>query len=396
METLARRIIHFHADRQEPTLKRKYALMAIDPFTFYRATCFLFYEDLAKNPIINRGPLAWICGDLHLENFGSYRATNGLVYFDINDFDEAQLAPALWEVQRFLCSIGLATETWNYSQQEASSLMETALSTYVDLLCAGKPYSIEREVSPPLIQDFFDKAEREREKDLLKERVDKKKQKLFLIQDKTFALDQGKKEFVQNTLSQFFNQKGESLKVVDVAFRIAGTGSLSVARYVALAWDESKEKWRLLDIKKSTPSSLAQYVTVRQPKWESEAHRIVGAQRFMQYALPRFIDTIKIGEEDFVIKQLQPSAQKIDHQLCKSKLKNSETIIITMAQALASAQLRSTARLGSANTDELIAFASVDNWQKELITLAIQYTETMKNYFKDYKKLYKVGSFFSR
>lgn len=396
MEPLARRIIHFHADRQEPTLKRKYTLMAIDPFTFYRATCFLFYEDLAKNPIINSGPLAWICGDLHLENFGSYRATNGLVYFDINDFDEAQLAPALWEVLRFLCSIGLATETWNYSQQEASSLMETALSTYVDLLRAGKPYSIEREVSPPLIQAFFDKAEREREKDLLKERVDKKKQKLLLIQDKTFALDQGKKEFVQNTLNQFFNQKGESLKVVDVAFRIAGTGSLGVARYVALAWDESKEKWRLLDIKKSAASSLTQYVTVHQPLWESEAHRIVGAQRFMQYALPRFIDAIKIGEEDFVIKQLQPSAQKIDHQLCKSKLKNSQTIIITMAQALASAQLRSAARLGSGNADELIAFASIDNWRKELITLAIDYTETMKNYFKDYKELYRAGSFLSR
>ncbi len=396
MESLVNRIIQFHSDRQEPTLKRKYALMAIDPFTFYRATCFLFYEDLAKNPIINSGPLAWICGDLHLENFGSYRATNGLVYFDINDFDEAQLAPALWEVLRFLCSIGMATESWGYSQKEACSLMETALSTYVDLLRAGKPYSIEREVSPPLIQAFFDKAEREREKDLLKERVDKKKLKLLLIQDKTFALDQEKKEFVQNTLNQFFNQKGESLKVVDVAFRIAGTGSLGVARYVALAWDESKEKWRLLDIKKSTPSSLAQHLKVRQPIWESEAHRIVGAQRFMQYALPRFIDPIKIGEEDFVIKQLQPSAQKIDHQLCKSKLKNSETIIITMAQALASAQLRSAARLGSANTDELIAFASVDNWQKELTTLAIQYTETMKNYFKDYKKLYKVGSFVSR
>lgn len=395
MEPLARRIIHFHADRQEPTLKRKYALMAIDPFTFYRATCFLFYEDLAKNPIINRGPLAWICGDLHLENFGSYRATNGLVYFDINDFDEAQLAPALWEVLRFLCSIGLATETWNYSQQEASSLMETALSTYVDLLRAGKPYAIEREVSPPLIQDFFDKAEREREKDLLKERVDKKKQKLLLIQDKTFALDQGKKEFVQNTLNQFLNQKGQSLKVADVAFRIAGTGSLGVARYVALAWDESKEKWRLLDIKKSTASSLAQHLKVLQPKWESEAHRIVGAQHFMQYALPRFIDPIKIGEEDFVIKQLQPSAQKIDHQLCKSKLKNSETIIITMAQALASAQLRSAARLGSGNADELIAFASIDNWKKELITLAIEYTETMKNYFRDYKELYKSGSFVS-
>lgn len=105
MKSLEQRIIDFHKDRQEPTLQRKYALMASDAFSFYRATCFLFYEDLAKEPAINVGPLTWVCGDLHLENFGSYRAGNGLVYFDVNDFDEACLAPALWRSQDFCAAL---------------------------------------------------------------------------------------------------------------------------------------------------------------------------------------------------------------------------------------------------------------------------------------------------
>src|SRR5215831_15146346 len=119
MKTLEDRIKEFHSNRQQPTLAMKYKFMADNEFTFFRATCHLFYEDLAKRPALKHGPPVWVCGDLHLENFGSYRASNGLVYFDINDFDEAALAPASWELVRFLCSIAMAADLWKYSLSEA-------------------------------------------------------------------------------------------------------------------------------------------------------------------------------------------------------------------------------------------------------------------------------------
>ncbi|MFM6271696.1 MAG: DUF2252 family protein, partial [Dolichospermum sp.] len=75
-----------------------------DPFYFFRGTCHLFYEDLSENSGMNLAPLTWICGDLHLENFGSYKGNNRLVYFDINDFDEAVIAPCTWEIVRFITS----------------------------------------------------------------------------------------------------------------------------------------------------------------------------------------------------------------------------------------------------------------------------------------------------
>ena len=68
--------------------------MASDPFYFFRGTAHLFYEDLVNTEAALPGqPLTWVCGDLHIENFGSYKGDNRLVYFDINDFDEANLAP---------------------------------------------------------------------------------------------------------------------------------------------------------------------------------------------------------------------------------------------------------------------------------------------------------------
>src|SRR5882672_5352411 len=189
MRTLEERIKEFHRSRQQPTLQLKYKLMADNEFTFFRATCHLFYEDLAKHATLKHGPVVWVCGDLHLENFGSYRASNGLVYFDINDFDEAVLAPASWELARFLCSIGMAADLWKYSSKEAEELMLVVLKAYTRQLAEGKAYAIERETSPPLIQEFFTMAEQKKEKELIQARVDRKKEKIKIIKDKTLPID---------------------------------------------------------------------------------------------------------------------------------------------------------------------------------------------------------------
>ena len=105
MSELAERLKVFNSNRLKEMLKFKYDAMSENIFRFYRGTCHLFYEDLSKAKNIPASPATWICGDLHIENFGSYKADNKLVYFDLNDFDEAIRAPALWEVIRLITSI---------------------------------------------------------------------------------------------------------------------------------------------------------------------------------------------------------------------------------------------------------------------------------------------------
>jgi uncharacterized protein (DUF2252 family) len=391
MKSLEERIKAFHHNRQQPTLELKYKLMADNAFTFFRAACHLFYEDLTSNPILNQGPLVWSCGDLHLENFGSYRALNGLVYFDINDFEEAMLTPATWDLARFLCSIGMAAKFWEYSAKEAEALMLLVLKTYTEQLQGGKAYAIERETSPPLIQEFFDMAERQKEKEMIKARVDKKKESLRIIKDKTIALDKEVRQVVKSSVNDFLKEYYPNLRAKDAAFRIAGTGSLGIKRYALLVDDQQQNKWRLLDIKQAMPSSLAPYVRSPQPTWSSNAERIVGVQSFMQYAQPRFMGTLSVNGEKYVLKQLQPSAQKINYSLCNKKMKNVETVMTTMAQALASAQIRSAARMGSADVDALLKFSSQSIWQAQLVQTAIDYSKVMKNYFSEYQTFFKKG-----
>ncbi|MBV8074509.1 MAG: DUF2252 family protein, partial [Candidatus Eremiobacteraeota bacterium] len=83
--------------RRAEALALKYEAMRGDPFAFFRGTATLFARDWEENapPELRNSPLTWVCGDAHLENLGTYRAQGGLVVFELNDFDETFIAPAL-------------------------------------------------------------------------------------------------------------------------------------------------------------------------------------------------------------------------------------------------------------------------------------------------------------
>ena len=83
--------------RDPQLVNAKYKAMRQNAFVFLRGACLLFCESLPDSPVLTQAPRAWSCGDLHFENFGSYKADNRQVYFDINDYDEAALAPCTWD-----------------------------------------------------------------------------------------------------------------------------------------------------------------------------------------------------------------------------------------------------------------------------------------------------------
>ena len=91
MSNLYDRLTAYNRGLLREMLPMKYEAMAENAFRFYRGTCHLFYEDLVVADPLPFSPQVWICGDLHLENFGSYKGDNKLLYFDLNDFDEGLL-----------------------------------------------------------------------------------------------------------------------------------------------------------------------------------------------------------------------------------------------------------------------------------------------------------------
>ncbi len=76
---IAARISAFNRELDPDTLKLKYEAMRADAFAFFRGTCHLFYEDLPADAKLNDAPAVWNCGDLHLQNFGSFKAAIGSI-----------------------------------------------------------------------------------------------------------------------------------------------------------------------------------------------------------------------------------------------------------------------------------------------------------------------------
>jgi len=91
-------------------MRAKYRKMAHSPHSFYRGSACLFYADVTgeEDPFVDdRTARIWIHGDLHAENFGTYLNSDGLLVFDVNDFDEAYVGHFTWDLQRFAASLAL-------------------------------------------------------------------------------------------------------------------------------------------------------------------------------------------------------------------------------------------------------------------------------------------------
>src|SRR5215217_4450774 len=96
------------ADRA--AFRAKYRTMAREPHAFFRGTACLFDADVTAldDPFVDhRTARIWIHGDLHVENFGTYLSSEGVLVFDVNDFDEAYLGHFTWDLMRFAASLAL-------------------------------------------------------------------------------------------------------------------------------------------------------------------------------------------------------------------------------------------------------------------------------------------------
>ncbi len=148
--------------------------MAESLFSFYRGTCHLFYEDLVKATDFPASPYSWICGDQHLENFGSFKSDNRLVYFDLNDFDESLLAPALWEIARLVGRIFIAFDSLGIESEKSDKMAALYVKSYAATLACGKPNYIEPKPAKGISRELLLDARDQWSKGILLKRILKK------------------------------------------------------------------------------------------------------------------------------------------------------------------------------------------------------------------------------
>ena len=96
-------------DVTEPDLKTKHQRMRKSPFDFLRATYFRWAKTIETTcPDLSDAPRTVCVGDIHVENFGTWRDARARLIWGVNDFDEAAPMPYPYDLVRLVTSARLA------------------------------------------------------------------------------------------------------------------------------------------------------------------------------------------------------------------------------------------------------------------------------------------------
>jgi Uncharacterized protein conserved in bacteria (DUF2252) len=98
-----------HCRVVQADLNRKHQRMRRDPFSFLRGTFFRWANTIENIcPELTDAPAVLSVGDVHVENFGTWRDAEGRLVWGVNDFDEAAVTPYPFDLVRLATSAALA------------------------------------------------------------------------------------------------------------------------------------------------------------------------------------------------------------------------------------------------------------------------------------------------
>jgi uncharacterized protein (DUF2252 family) len=377
-----KQIAAFNRGRKPELLALKYRKMAATPFGYFRGTNHLFHADWPGEAWLEKMPAVWLNGDLHIENFGTYRGDNRLVYFDIGDFDDGALGPLGRDLIRFMVGVHMAGHEMGFGARRANELNRIFLAAYRTALIDGKARWIERRTAGGVIGELLVKLEHRTQADLLAKRtmVHKGKRRLRTDTGKALALAPEERARVVLFMKRFAEGRRHPgfFKVLDVAQRVAGVGALGLRRYVVLVeGDGGSDGAALIDLKTQNGSSLIPRLKQRQPRFGSEAARVVAIENRMQAVGPAFLTAARIAGGNFTLRELQPSADKLDLSITHPDRDAFEAVISAMGELTAWAQLRCAGRDGATHIDGLMAFARNADRSRPLIALAKDWAATI-------------------
>lgn len=305
--------------RNPELIKIKYDAMSESAFSFYRATAYIFYMDIFKTSL-NQGININIQGDLHLDNIGTYFASNGKVYYDLNDFDDAFTGSYALDLSRVLTSIYLASDEFKYSNKDADEFSDHFLEAYEDYM----KYFLNNktEINQPFInlskaaKKSVDKTISNSYQDFLSEISLNNK---FIYSDKIRKVSPEIFNDVSQALKKYSTStKNPSLlKVKDIGFYVAGKGSLGRYRYIILLEGNTSKSNDdiVLEIKEATSSS-SDYANKKITR--NNASRVVNSTKYFLTYPDIYLGITNIKDIEFYVRRVMPdekvNLKKLDNK----------------------------------------------------------------------------------
>jgi uncharacterized protein (DUF2252 family) len=329
---LARRQLEMDRERTsrfDHLLGHKIERMTASPLAFLRGSAPLFYDMLDGHPKLAKGPSGegWLVGDAHLENFGVYRpdalwaakrtgkhAVKDAVVFDLNDFDEAIVGPWRLDVLRLVTSLVLGGREVGADGPRTLGLCDALVDAYV-----GAAFHERKSAAiPPVVSSLLDKVRRRSRKELLDARTNVIRRQRRFVRGKRYRDISAKtRAKAERAFAKYARRLPDAqlaperaLEVIDVAFRVAGTGSLGCTRLAILVRGKGGEDgaW-IFDMKEEgTPAAAC---LARVPPLEP-AERVCAAVRACVARPPRMMGHTRLRGSSMFVRRLAPQEDKLD------------------------------------------------------------------------------------
>jgi len=135
-----------HTPLVKADLRLKHERMAEAVFPFLRATFYRWMQIWPEVcPDLAKAPRVLAVGDLHVENFGTWRDIEGRLVWGVNDFDEAAVLPYTIDLVRLATSAIFAIEDGHLALKPKDACASILEGYKESLAHGGRPYVLEEE-----------------------------------------------------------------------------------------------------------------------------------------------------------------------------------------------------------------------------------------------------------
>ena len=394
-------------DRLPDLIPIRHERMGVSPFTFYRGTAGIMAYDLSFLP--RTDIIVQAIGDCHLMNFGGFATPERTLIFDANDFDETLPATWEWDIKRLATSFVLAARHNNLKASDAKELafihaqsyrrhiIEFAQMTLLDLWYMKFDIQAIRDKSKSMemrqmLGNAVIKAQKETNEKIFYN-ITKHVSGNFMITDQPPLIyhspEMKDKEMIIHFLDDYCKSLQddrrwlfEQYKLVDVALKVIGVGSVGTRCYIVLMMNQKQEPL-FLQVKEAKQSVLEKYTAKSQ--YAHSGQRVVEGQRLVQAASDIFLgwSTGPDGRQ-YYLRQLRdrkiaPSVEQFDMELLT-------------AYARLCGRMLARAHAKTGNASMIAGYLGKSEMMDEAISnFAMAYADQTEKDFDDFKKAMKAG-----
>ena len=313
----------------------RHGRMAASPFAFFRGAAAVMAADLADAP--RTGLDVQLCGDAHLVNFGGFASPERDLVFDVNDFDETLPGPFEWDVKRLVASLEIAARDRGFDDDTRRQIVGWGARSYRETM---REFSTMRVLEiwyskldmDGIVQRWGPQASGKMIRNL--ERLSAKAESKNHLKafDRLVTVQDGELRFLSDPpllvpIREIFSeseatQVRESLRMtlrtyraslprelrhlyarfrlVDVARKVVGVGSVGTRCWVALLVGKDDTDPLFLQVKEAEPSVLEAYLG--KSRFANHGQRVVEGQRYMQAAGDILLGWCKTEAPDGVVR----------------------------------------------------------------------------------------------